>query len=154
MSTSATDVSIQAVSPPLGVQFVSTAGTAATAANLSVSATAALAAAQAGVAGGGGFAAAAAGAGAAGAASAGAAGAAGAAAAGASVVAGAVVCATAAAGDRPMKTAAASAGARRESLSVRFIVQDSDLEWKPCAIGQSASLSFSPVRIRTAESRP
>src|SRR5208282_3691024 len=125
MSTRATEVSIHAVSPPLGVQFVSTAGTAATAAYLSVSGTAALAAAHAGVAGGGGFAATAAGA-----ASAGAAGAAGAAAAGASVVAGAAACATAAAGARPMKTAAANAGTRRKSFGVRFIVQDSNLEWE------------------------
>ena len=56
ISTSATEVSIQAVSPPeLGVQFVSTAGTAGTAAYLSVASSAATAAAQAGVAGGGGL---------------------------------------------------------------------------------------------------
>src|SRR5271170_3731717 len=131
MSTSATDVSIHAVSPPLGVQLVSTAGTAATAAYFSVSGTAATAPAHAGTAGGGGFADAAAGAaGAAGAAAAGAAGAAGAAAAGASVVAGAAAWATAAAGAQPMKSAVASAGARRESLRLNIIVRDSSLEWE------------------------
>src|SRR5271170_5568904 len=128
MSTSATEVSIHAVSPPLGVQLVSTAGTAATAAYLSVSATAATAPAHAGTAGGGGFADAAAGA--AGAAGAAAAGAAGAAAAGASVVAGAVAWAKAAAGAQPMNTAVASAGARRESLRLNIIVGDSNLEWE------------------------
>src|SRR5580658_4060774 len=122
--TRATDVSIQAVSPPLGVQFVSTAGTAATAAYLSVSGTAATAPAHAGTVGGGGFA------DGAGVAAAGAAGAAGPAAAGASVVAGAVVWAMAAAGAKPMKRAAASAGARRESLRLKFIVQGSNLEWE------------------------
>ena len=125
MSTRATEVSIHAVSPPLGVQFVSTAGTAATAAYLSVS----------GDRGDGPRARGsgrrrrlrAAGAAAAGAA---AAGAAGAAAAGASVVAGAAVCATAAAGARPMKSGCRQRRARRESLRVRFIVGDSNLEWE------------------------
>src|SRR5208282_5053485 len=127
MSTRATEVSIHAVSPPLGVQFVRTAGTAATAAYLSVSGIAATAPAQAGTAGGAGFADAA---GVAGAAGAAVAGAAGAAAAGASVVAGAAVCAKTAAGAKPINTAAARAGARRENFGIRFIVRDSNLEWE------------------------
>ncbi len=51
ISTRATEVSIHAVSPPEGVQFVMTAGTAGTAAYLSVASIAATAAAQAGVGG-------------------------------------------------------------------------------------------------------
>jgi type IV secretion system protein TrbL len=57
IKTSATEVSIQAVSPPLGVQFVRTPGDAGTAAYLSVSATAVDGAAQAGAEGGVGLAA-------------------------------------------------------------------------------------------------
>src|ERR1700722_19466148 len=103
MRTSATDVSIHAVSPELPVHFSRTV------------------AEQLG--GGAGAAGAAA-------AGAGAAGAAGAAAAGAASVAGAAAgalfCAIAAGAARPMKTAAASAGARPVNKRVSFMVQDSE----------------------------
>ena len=71
--------------------------------------------------------------------------AAGAAAAGASVAAGAAACARTAAGARPMKTAAASAGARRESFGIRFIVRELQ-----SGMGNSAL----QVRARPYPSRP
>src|SRR5580698_4494178 len=139
ISTRATEVSIQAVSPPEGVQFVTTAGTAATAAYLSVASTAATAAAQAGVAGGAGLAAA------------GAAVAAGAAAAGAAAAGASSACE----GLSPVKltnAAIASAGARPVRNRDSFISGNSN--GNGCGSPQRASESFSPVRMRTAESMP
>src|SRR5271154_510214 len=155
----AIEVSIHAVSPLLGVQFVRTAGTAGTAAYLSVASIAATAPAQAGTDGGGGLAAA--GAGAAGSGVADAAGAGVADAAGAGVGEGTGVgdadCARGGAGAaKPISAAIASAGARPDKNRDNFILRTprGKAESGGGANAQKASSSFSPVRIRTAESRP
>jgi hypothetical protein len=128
--TSATEVKTHAVSPEFPVHFSVT---------------------DAEQLGGAAGAAAAGAAGAAGAAT----GAAGAAAGDAGAAAGGLVCAEVTAGAaKPIRTAAASTGARRERERINFIgLRLQNSEWEGIAVSQSASLSFSPVRIRTAESR-